>query len=210
MLTYSILGPLTVTGPDGPVRLGGPRQRSLLAVLLLHANAVVSIDRLAEQLYGEEPPVTAVTQVHRQVSELRRLLGDAAIVTQPPGYRIALAPGQLDLDRFEQLAAEAAPALAHGDPARAAGLLREALTLWRGEPLADLAYEPFAPPVAGRLRELRLAALEQRLEAALAAGRAADLVAELDALVAEEPLRERLHALRMLALYRCGRQREAL
>src|SRR6476619_2921301 len=109
MLTYSILGPLTVTGPDGPVRLGGPRQRSLLAVLLLHGGAVVSIDRLAEQLYGEEPPVTAVTQ--------------------PPGYRIALAPGQLDLDRFEQLAAEAAPALAHGDPAGAAGLLREALTL---------------------------------------------------------------------------------
>jgi DNA-binding SARP family transcriptional activator len=199
-----------VTGPDGPVRLGGPRQRSLLAVLLLHGGAVVSIDRLAEQLYGEEPPVTAVTQVHRQVSELRRLLGERAIATQPPGYRVDLAPGQLDLDRFERLTGDAAPALAHGDPARAASLLREALALWHGEPLADVAFEPFAPPVAARLRELRLTALEQRIEADLAVGRAAELIGELDALVAQEPLRERLHAHRMLALYRCGRQRDAL
>ncbi len=199
-----------MTGPDGPVRLGGPRQRSLLAVLLLHAGAVVSIDRLAEQLYGEEPPLTAVTQVHRQVSELRRLLGEGAIETRPPGYRIGLQPGQLDLDRFEQLAAEAAPVLAHGEPARAAALLREALALWRGDPLADLAFEPFAPPVIARLRELRLAALELRIEADLAAGRAAELVPELEVLVAEEPLRERLHGHRMVALYRCGRQREAL
>jgi len=182
----------------------------LLAVLLLHANAVVSIDRLAEQLYGEEPPVTAVTQVHRQVSELRRALGEGAITTRPPGYRIELDPGQLDLDRFERLTADAAPALSHGDPARAAELLREALALWRGEPLADLAFEPFAAPVTARLRELRLAALEQRIDADLAVGRAAELVAELDQLIAEEPLREKLHGQRMLALYRSGRQRDAL
>jgi DNA-binding SARP family transcriptional activator len=182
----------------------------LLAVLLLHANAVVSIDRLAEQLYGEEPPVTAVTQVHRQVSELRRALGEGAITTRPPGYRIELDPGQLDLGRFERLTADAAPALSHGDPARAAELLREALALWRGEPLADLAFEPFAAPVTARLRELRLAALEQRIDADLAVGRAAELVAELDQLIAEEPLREKLHGQRMLALYRSGRQRDAL
>ncbi len=208
--TYSILGPLAVDGADGSVRLGGPRQRSLLAVLLLHANRVVSIDRLAEQLYGEAPPVTAVTQVHRQVSELRRVLGPDAIETRPPGYRLPVAPGQLDLERFERLTAEASTDLAHGDAARAGARLREALDLWRGEPLADLSFESFAAPAIARLQELRLGATEARIEADLALGRTAELVAELDALVVEHPVRERLHGQRMLALYRAGRQREAL
>ena len=207
---YSILGPLAVEGPDGPIRLGGPRQRSFLAVLLLRANQVVSIDRLAEQLYGEAAPVTAVTQVHRQVSELRRLLGTDAIETTPPGYRLRLAPGQLDLERFERLTEEAAARLPHGDAARAAALLRDALGLWRGEPLADLTFEPFAAPAIARLQELRLAATEARIDADLALGRSTDLIGELDALVAEHPLRERLHSQRILALYRAGRQREAL
>jgi DNA-binding SARP family transcriptional activator len=207
---YAILGPLAVDGADGSVRLGGPRQRSLLAVLLLHANRVVSIDHLAEQLYGEEPPVTAVTQVHRQVSELRRVLGQEAIETRPPGYRLPVASGQLDLERFERLTGEAAADLARGDAARGGAAFREALDLWRGEPLADLAFEPFAAPAIARLQELRLAAIEARIEADLALGRTTDLVAELDALVAEHPLREHLHGQRILALYRAGRQREAL
>ena len=207
---YAILGPLAVDAADGSVRLGGPRQRSLLAVLLLHANRVVSIDHLAEQLYGEEPPVTAVTQVHRQVSELRRVLGQDAIETRPPGYRLPVAPGQLDLERFERLTGEAAADLARGDAARSGAGFREALALWRGEPLADLAFEPFAAPAVARLQELRLAAIEARIEADLALGRTTELVAELDALVAEHPLREHLHGQRILALYRAGRQREAL
>ena len=207
---YAILGPLAVDGADGPARLGGPRQRSLLAVLLLHANRVVSIDHLAEQLYGEEPPVTAVTQVHRQVSELRRVLGQDAIETRPPGYRLPVAPGQLDLERFERLTGEAAADLARGDAARSGEGFREALALWRGEPLADLAFEPFAAPAIARLQELRLAAIEARIEADLALGRTAELVPELDALVTEQPLREHLHGQRILALYRAGRQREAL
>ena len=208
-LRYSILGPLAVEGPDGPIRLGGPRQRSFLAVLLLRANQVVSIDRLAEQLYGEAAPVTAVTQVHRQVSELRRLLGADAIETTPPGYRLRLAPGQLDLERFERLTEEAARLPPDGAD-RAAALLREALDLWRGEPLADLAFESFAAPAIARLQELRLAAIEARIDADLALGRSAELVGELDGLVVEHPLREHLHGQRMLALYRAGRQREAL
>jgi DNA-binding SARP family transcriptional activator len=180
-------------------------------VLLLHAGQVVSIDRIAERLYGDELPLTAVTQVHRQVSELRRLLGDGdAIETRPPGYRMRLAPGQLDLERFEQLTAEGATALARGDAERAGAILRDALALWSGEPLADLAFEPFAALAAARLEELRLGAIEARIEADLACGQAAGLIAELDTLVAEAPLRERLHAHRILALYRAGRQRDAL
>jgi DNA-binding SARP family transcriptional activator len=209
-LQYAILGPLAVVGVDGDVRLGGTRQRSVLALLLLHANQVVSIDRLAEQLYGEAPPVTAVTQVHRQVSELRRVLGSDAIETRPPGYRVPVGPGRLDLERFERLTAEAASDLAHGNAERAGASLREALALWRGEPLADLAFESFAAPAVARLQELRLSAIEARIEADLALGRAAELIAELDGLVAEHPLREHLHGRRILALYRAGRQREAL
>jgi len=210
-LRYSILGPLAVTGPGGPVRLGGPRQRSLLAALLLQANRVVSIDRLAEQLYDDAPPVTAVSQIHRQVSELRQALGAAGSVeTVAPGYRLLVAPDALDLERFERLTLGATSALARGDAAQAAGQLREALGLWRGEPLADLAVEAFAAPAIARLQELRLAALEARIEADLRLGDAAALVGELTALVAEHPLRERLHAHRMLALYRAGRQPEAL
>ena len=154
--------------------------------------------------------MTAVTQVHRQVSELRRVLGQDAIETRPPGYRLPVAPGQLDLERFERLTGEAAADLARGDAARSGEGFREALALWRGEPLADLAFEPFAAPAIARLQELRLAAIEARIEADLALGRTAELVPELDALVTEQPLREHLHGQRILALYRAGRQREAL
>jgi DNA-binding SARP family transcriptional activator len=207
VLEFRILGPLEVVGEHGPVRLGGPKQRATLAILLLSANRVVSVDRLADDLYSGAAPVTAVTQVQRQISELRKVLGAESIIdTQAPGYVIRLAPEQLDLHRFERLTEEAGRAEAR----LAADLLREALGLWRGEALADLAYEPFARPAVERLEEIRLAALERRIEADLALGRHAEAAAELEQLVAEHPLREGLRGQLMLALYRSGRQADAL
>jgi DNA-binding SARP family transcriptional activator len=211
VLQFRILGPLEVVGEHGPVRLGGPKQRATLAILLLSVNRVVSVDRLADELYSGAAPVTAVTQVQRQISELRRALGVESIIdTQSPGYVIRLAPEQLDLHRFERLTDEARRALSREEARLAADLLREALDLWRGEPLADFAYEPFARTAIGRLEEIRLAAIEQRIEAALALGRHAEVTAELEELVSEHPLRERLRGQLMLALYRSGRQAEAL
>ena len=193
------------------MRLGGPKQRATLAILLLNANRVVPVDRLAEDLYRGAAPVTAVTQVQRQVSDLRRLLDDAsAIETRSPGYVMRVAPEQLDLHRFERRAEQAAEASARGNPQRAADLLREALGLWRGEALADLADEPFARAAIERLEEIRLAALERRIDAELALGRHAELVGELQELSAAHPLGERFHGQLMLALYRSGRQTEAL
>ena len=207
MLQFRILGPLEVVGDHGPLRLGGPRQRATLAILLLNANRVVSVDRLADDLYSGAAPVTAVTQVQRQISELRKVLGDESIIqTRSPGYLIRLEPQQLDLHRFERLAEEAGREQAR----LAVDLLREALSLWRGAPLADLAYESFARPVVERLEEIRLAAIEKRIDAELGLGRHEQMVAELEQLVAEHPLRERLRGQLMLALYRCGRQPEAL
>jgi DNA-binding SARP family transcriptional activator len=211
VLEFRILGPLEVVGDGGPVTLGGPRQRATLAILLLRANRVVSIDRLADDLYAGAPPVTAVTQVQRQISDLRKALGaESVIETRAPGYVIHVAPGSLDLARFEQGASEAARSLERGDAREASDLLRDALALWRGAPLADLAYETFAQVAIGRLEEIRLAALEQRIEAELALGRHAELIGELAALVDEHPLRESLSAQLMLALYRSGRQAESL
>jgi DNA-binding SARP family transcriptional activator len=200
---------MEVLGPDGPVHLGGPRQRAVLAILLLNVNRVVSIDRLADELYDGEPPATAVTQVQRQVSDLRKLIGPA-IETRAPGYVVRTGPDGLDLTRYERLSEDAAAALSHGERARAAELLREALALWRGAPLADLAYEAFAAAPVARLEELRLTGLEQRIEAELALGEHRRLVAELETLVAEHPTHERFSAQLMLALYRSGRQEDAL
>jgi DNA-binding SARP family transcriptional activator len=204
--------------PSGPIRLGGRRQRSVLALLLLDANRIVSIDRLADELYGEAPPVSAVTQMHRQISELRALLEPdrpagapgAVIETRPPGYRIVVAPDALDLEFFERRAEAAGSALAVGDAEQAVRLYREALAVWRGEPLADLVFEPFARPVVERLNDLRLAVTEQCLEAELERGRGAELVPELEQLVTGHPLNERLRGQLMVALYRAGRQPEAL
>lgn len=215
---FRILGPLEAMSPSGPIRLGGPRQRSVLAILLLDANRVVSIDRLADELYGEAPPVSAVTQMHRQISELRSLLEPdrrpgapgAVIETRPPGYRILVAPDELDLEFFERRAEAAGSALAVGDAESAVRLYREALAVWRGEPLADLLFEPFARPVVARLSELRLAVTEKCLEAELELGRGAVLVPELEHLVTAHPLNERLRGQLMVALYRAGRQPEAL
>jgi DNA-binding SARP family transcriptional activator len=211
VLEFRILGPLEVAGDRGPIPLGGPRQRATLAILLLNANRVVSIDRLADDLYSGAPPVTAVTQVQRQVSDLRKALGSASVIeTRSPGYVIRLTPEQLDLGRFERLTEEARLALAGGDAPLAAELLREALAVWRGAPLADLAYEPFAQSAIGRLEEIRLSAVEQRIDAELAIGRHVELIGELEQLVFDDPLREHPRGQLMLALYRSGRQAEAL
>jgi DNA-binding SARP family transcriptional activator/nucleotide-binding universal stress UspA family protein len=211
MLDFRILGPLEVVTEGGPIRLGGPKQRATLAILLLNSNRVVSVDRLADDLYSGDPPLTAVTQVQRQISELRKLLGPSHTVeTLPPGYVLRVQPEQLDLQRFERLTAEAARSFDEGEPQRAADFSREALDLWRGPALADVAYESFAQPAIERLEEIRFAALEQRIDADLALGRHTELVGELEQLVAEHPLQERFCAQLMLALYRAGRQSEAL
>jgi DNA-binding SARP family transcriptional activator len=182
--------------------------------LLLRANEVVSADRLIDELWGEEPPSTAAKVVQVYVSQLRKALGgsrgEQVIVTRSPGYLVRVAPGQLDVERFERLLVVARRMRSSGSPEEAAELLREALDLWRGQALADFAYEPFAQASIARLEELRLVALEERIEADLAAGRHAELVAELDEVVSEHPLRESLRGQLMLALYRAGRQAEAL
>ena len=207
MLEFRILGPLEVLDDDRPVRLGGPKQRAALAILLLNANRVVSVERLADDLYGGAPPVTAVTQVQRQVSDLRKLLGAAAIETRTPGYLLHVEPGRLDLDRFERWASEAVQL---PDAQASSDLFRRALELWRGAPLADLAYESFAQTAIARLEELRLTALEDRVDAELELGRHGSLLAELETLVWNHPLRERVRGQLMRALYRAGRQAEAL
>ena len=188
------------------LELGGVKQRSLLAILLLHANQVVSTDRLTDELWGAAPPPTAVKSIQVMVSRLRKQLGDGRLATHAPGYVLRVEPSQLDLTRFERLVDEAR----HAEPAVAAQKLRESLAIWRGPPLADLAYEPFAQTEIARLEELRLAALDRRIDADLASGLHADLVGELQALVAEHPLRERLRCQLMTALYRSARQAEAL
>jgi DNA-binding SARP family transcriptional activator/ABC-type transport system substrate-binding protein len=211
---FRILGPLEVLDEGKPLPLGGAKQRSTFAMLLLARNQVVSRDRLIEGLWGASPPPTAAATLDTYLSRLRRVLpgaGDAArLVTQPPGYRLRVEAGELDLERFETLLERARMARASGDAGTAARELREALDLFRGTPLEDLVHAPFAQDEIGPLEELRLIALERRLEAELADGRDAELVGELEALTARNPFRETLWAELMLALYRSGRQVEAL
>jgi len=206
VIAFGLLGPLEARRDGAEVALGGRMPRAVLALLLLEAGRVVSIDRIADELYAGDTPATAVTQVHRQISELRRALGEAAIETRAPGYVVHVGPETLDLRRFEALCARADEA----EPAQAVAALDEALGLWRGDALADLAGEPFAQRPIARLDELRLRALERRVEVQLALGRHADVIGELMELAAAQPLRERLRELLMLALYRAGRQVEAL
>jgi DNA-binding SARP family transcriptional activator len=207
---FRILGSLDAEQDGRLVPLGGRKQRALLALLLLHANAVVPRDRMIDEIWGDEPPETARTALQVYVSQLRKALGGERIETRAPGYRVRTEPDALDLERFERLVAEGRDALAGGDAERAADALREALALWRGTPLAELGEVPFAQRECLRLEELRLAALEERVEADLQLGRHARLVPELEGLVREHPLRERGRGQLMLALYRCGRQADAL
>jgi DNA-binding SARP family transcriptional activator len=212
-VNFAILGPLEVRDDGRPIDVAGRRQRALLAILLLHAGEVVSSDRLIDDLWGDEPPEAGAAALRVRLSQLRKTLGAGAgelIVARPPGYVLRVDPEQVDLRRFERLAAAGERALADGDAATAVARLTEAEELWRGPALADFAYAPFAQAAIARLEELRVAATAARVEAELALGRHGALVGELDALVREHPLSERLCALLMLALYRDGRQAEAL
>ena len=210
-LSFRLLGPLEVRDRDGrELPLGAGRQRALLAVLLLHANEAVSTDRLVDELWGERPPATAAKIVQNRVAYLRRALGNGHLVTAGHAYRLEVPPGSLDRDRFEALVSEGSGALAAGDAQGAADRLREALALWRGRALDEFAYEGFARDEIARLEELRLVATEERVDADLALGLHAELVAELEDLVRTHPLRERLRRQLMLALYRSGRQADAL
>ena len=205
-MEFRLLGPLEVLDGDRSLQLGRGHQRALFALLLLNANEVVSTDRLIDELWGESPPRTVLKSIHVYVSRLRKELGDGRLVTQAPGYLLRVDRSEVDLARFEELVAEAGGA----DPGTAAEKLRSALALWRGPALADIAYEPFAQAEIARLEEKRWAATEQRIDAELTCGRHEELIAELHALIAEHPLRERLRAELMLALYRSGRQADAL
>ncbi len=216
MIEVRILGPLEVVRQGRLLEIGSGKQRALLAVLVLHANEVVSTDRLIDELWGERAPATAPKIVQGYVSGLRKALagetgsGGSVLVTRRPGYVLRLEDGQLDADRFAALLARARAALEAHDPLDASALLHDALALWRGPPLGDFAFDAFAQEEIARLEELHVAALEERIDADLELGREAGLVAELETLVARHPLRERLRGQLMLALYRCGRQTEAL
>jgi DNA-binding SARP family transcriptional activator len=190
--------------------IGGAKQRALLAVLLLHPNDAVASDHLVDELWGERPPATAGHTIQVYVSNLRKLLGQERVLRRPTGYALKVERNELDLERFERLLEEGRSARSAGDPGTAARVLRQALSLWRGPALADFTYDGFAQSAVARLEELRLVALEERFEADLGSGRHADLVPELQSLVVQHPLRERLRGQLMVALYGCGRQVEAL
>lgn len=209
-MEFRVLGPLAVAVDGRPVELSSRKQRALLAVLALSPGQVLSVDRLVDELWGERPPATARHALQVHISSLRKLLGPAAVATERPGYVLRVPAEACDAHRFQRLAAAGRRALRDGRPEDASATLVEALALWRGRALDDLLVEPFAAEEAARLEELRLAALEDRLVADLALGRHAELVGELEGLVARHPLRERLWGLLMLASYRSGRQVEAL
>jgi DNA-binding SARP family transcriptional activator len=205
-MDFRILGPLEVCDGERVLQLGGAKQRALLAVLLLHANEVVSAERLLDDVWGERQPGSGAKALHVYVSQLRKAVGDDRVLTRAPGYSLRVGADELDAARFRRLCelAEAA------EPEQARAILAEALALWRGPALAEFQYETFAQAEIARLDELRTTALEQRIEADLALGHDSELVAELESLVKKHPLRERLRAQLMLALYRAGRQAEAL
>ncbi len=217
-MEFRILGPIEVWSERRRLPLGGIKQRALLAVLLLHRNEVVSIDRLIDEIWNGHPPATSVKVVQVYVSQLRKALGgrrarsdgEGLLVTRAPGYLLRVEPDELDAERFERLVEEGRRALAAGSPRLATRTLLEALALWRGPALADFALDSFAQTEIARLEEVRLSALADRIDADLALGRHEELVSELEALVAENPLRERLRGQLMLALYRASRQADAL
>src|SRR5215831_7088717 len=205
-----VLGPLHVEDGGRPITVGGVRQRAVLADLVLHTNEVVPSEQLLVELWGEDSPPGAANALQAAISRLRRVLPAGRLITTAPGYMLRVFPAELDVAQFEQLTFEGRDALAGGAAAEAVQLLDQAMTLWRGPPLADFRYEPFAQAEIARLEELQLACLEERNEAQLALGSPGALTAELGRMVNDHPLRERLRGQLMLALYRDGRQTEAL
>jgi DNA-binding SARP family transcriptional activator len=207
---FRLLGPVEAILDGDPVALPAPKPRALLAVLLLNRNRVVATHELIDELWSEEPPETATKALQVYVSQLRKAIGADRVLTKPPGYSLRVEEGELDLDVFGQLVNEGRERLAAGEAQAAAELLERALGLWRGPALAEFRSEPFARDAGARLEEARLEAVEERVEADLALGRHARLVPELEELVGRHPFRERLRGQLMLALYRSGRQADAL
>src|SRR5664279_33508 len=211
-----VLGRLEVWDGQVPLAIGGTKQRAVLAMLALRANKIVSTDFLVDGLWGEAPPASAINVVQAYVSRLRKALlaarptaPQADIVRRRPGYLLELDSEAVDVHRFERLARQGVAALPAA-PRRAAVLLREALTLWRGSPLAEFTDEPFSQTEIPRLEEQRLTVVAARVDADLAVGGHTELVGEIEALLVRHPLNERLHGQLILALYRSGRQAEAL
>jgi DNA-binding SARP family transcriptional activator len=205
-LEFRILGPLEVLVDDRPLPVGGRRQRALLTALLLQPRQVVPTEQLISDLWGDEPPKTAATSLHNLVSQLRKQVGADVLVTQAPGYVLRVPSDRIDAYRFERALADARRLR----PADRRDHLEGALGMWRGPPLAEFAFDDFAQPEIRRLGELRLVAVGERIEADLELGRHGDLVGELEGLVQTHPLREPFRRQLMLALYRSGRQAEAL
>jgi DNA-binding SARP family transcriptional activator len=207
---FGILGPVIARRDGQELALGGPKPRAMLALLLLHANQPVSRDLMIEALWGERAPTSAAHTLDSYISRLRATLGRERVVTQSPGYALLVEEDELDVELFERLVDRGRRELGTGAVANAAEAFREALAIWRGPALADLVYELSLGPEAGRLDDLRLAVVEDRIDADLALGQSTVLVPELEKLVREHPLRERLVRQLMLALYRSGRQAAAL
>lgn len=209
-LAFSVLGPLRVVGPEGPLPLGGPKQRCVLAMLLLDSGRVVSVDRLIDGVWGDEPHDRAASTLQVYVSNLRKLIGADRILTERPGYRIVVDDDDLDLTRFDRQVSAGIEHASAGRHRQAEEAFAGALACWDGEPIADLQYEPFAPSIVAGLTERREAAKESEWDARLALGHHHELVAELERAVADTPLRERRWAQLLVALYRSGRQADAL
>jgi DNA-binding SARP family transcriptional activator len=209
-LEFRILGPLEVSRDGRTVHLGGRRQRAVLAALLAHPDEVVPTERLIDEVWGEDAPASAPNMIQAYVSRLRKALGRDVLATRPPGYLLRLGEAQLDSIRLADLVVQAREAMAEARTGEALGLLAEALGLWRGPPLADFTYDAFAQGEVTRLEELRLEAIELRIDGELELGRHLRLADELEQLIALHPFRERLRGQLMLALYRSGRQAEAL
>ena len=207
---FTMLGPLEVRVGEREVPLGGARQRAVLAILLLHRREVVSADRIADELWGERPPETSIKTVRVYVSRLRKLLGEEVLVSRGGGYSLVVGPEDVDVDRFERLIVAGREASERGDAEAAAATFTNGLELWRGPPLADFAYDEFASAEIARLEELRLGVQEDRIDSELALGHHAAAIPELERLIGDHPTRERLRGLLMLALYRAGRQADAL
>jgi DNA-binding SARP family transcriptional activator len=214
-MKFAVLGSIEVTGGAGPLELGGVKQRAILGYLLLHTNKVVPTSRILKAMWDDNPPATARKMVQNAVSGIRRVLigqgGELpALRTHPPGYQLRVHTEDVDLHRFRTLAREGRQAIAEDDPARGAELLRGALSFWRGRALADLVEAGYRWSELAALEDERLSTLEDRLEAELTCGRHREITPELEVLTATEPLRERLSQQFMLALYRSGRQADAL